>query len=83
MVYGALAILLAAEELDTDLALRCSRVIELPLGSGRPRATQMVSLRTTDCLLGYIEPWLRFKEFAGPHLWAEVESRKQCYTGPF
>ncbi|MER5399328.1 hypothetical protein [Streptomyces sp. NPDC002599] len=83
LVYGALERLLAAEEPDEELALRCSRVIELLLGSGRPGVTQMVSIRITDYLLGYIEPWLRFKEFAGPHLRAEVESRKQYYTGPF
>jgi hypothetical protein len=75
--------LFAGDELDEDLARRCATVIERLLGSGRPAVTEMVSLRITDHLLGYIDPWLRFKKFAGPLLKAEVDSRKRYYTGPF
>ncbi|MGW2965251.1 hypothetical protein ACWDGI_43395 [Streptomyces sp. NPDC001220] len=75
--------LLSTGELDSDLAQTCSNVIEELLGSGRPAVLDLVSLRVTDYLLGYIEPWLRFKSFAGPLLVLEVEDRKQYYTGPF
>lgn len=43
----------------------------------------MVSIRVTDHLLGYPDNWLRFKEYAGPLLHAEVRSRSRYYTGPF
>ncbi|KOU64953.1 hypothetical protein ADK57_19515 [Streptomyces sp. MMG1533] len=83
LVGRAFEQLFAQDELDEDLARRCATVIERLLGSGRPAVTEMVSIRITDHLLGYIEPWLRFKKFAGPLLKAEVESRKRYYTGPF
>ncbi|MFF7389755.1 hypothetical protein ACFZAE_15105 [Streptomyces scabiei] len=72
-----------AGELDAGLARRCSTVVEELLGSGRPNVLNLVSLRVTDHLLGFVHPWLRFKPFAGPLLRQEIESRKQYYTGPF
>ncbi|MFI1101050.1 hypothetical protein [Streptomyces melanogenes] len=75
--------LFSAPELDEDLAWRCSRAIEEMLGSGREDVVEMVSLRVTDYLLGYVDPWLKFKQFAGPLLKVEVGERKVFYTGPF
>ena len=70
-------------ELDAALARRCSAVIEELLGSARPDVLHLTSLRVTDYLLGFIQPWLRFKPYAGPCLLREVDERKRYYTGPF
>ncbi|MFE6886715.1 hypothetical protein [Streptomyces sp. NPDC057694] len=82
-MWEALERLFGGEELDMDLAERCSVVLEELLGSGRLPVVEMVSLRVTDYLLGYVNPWLRFKVVAGPLMMREVEERKPYYIGPF
>lgn len=83
LVGGAFERLFADASLDEDLARRCAQIVECLLSEERSDVRDMVSLRVTDYLLGYVQPWLRFKGFAGPLLRQEVDSRKEYYTGPF
>lgn len=82
-VHESLDRLFSGDRIDGELAQRCARVIECLLGGERPVVSEMISVRVTDYLLGYVTPWIKFKEFAGPLLLREIERRKQYYTGPF
>lgn len=82
-VGAVLRPLLTEAHPDEEVARRCADAIECLLGSDRPGVREMVSIRITDYLLGYVEPWLVFKKYAGPLLRSEVGERKQYYTGPF
>lgn len=79
----AFEVLFAPGELDPDLAQRCSAVIEELLGSGRPDVLDLAGARVIDYLLGWGDPWLRFKPFAGALLIQAVQKARKYYTGPF
>lgn len=80
-IAGALAPLLRNEEVDGDLASRCSKVIESLLSCGRGEVRQMVSIRIADYILGW-GYWSRFMKYSGPALREEVERRGCYYFGP-
>ncbi len=72
-------LLLSPTPRDSGMAERCSRFIELLLGSGRPFIKEMVSIRITDHLLGYPDNWKKFVMYAGELLLEEVNERKIYY----
>lgn len=80
-VHPVLVPALRATPVDAVLAVRCARLIEDLLGSGRPLVAELVSVRITDQLLGYRELWEAIQGFAGPLLLREVAERMKFYYG--